>query len=83
MGRYDLSVYGPNGFLRAFRGTASPDAKANLDVDGSHGIDGYTVVLRITNRGPVPCRVTVANAYDDGAVVRPLRPGRASASDGR
>jgi len=30
-GRYDLSVYGPNGFMRAFKGAVSQPAKANLD----------------------------------------------------
>ncbi len=75
-GRYDLSVFGPNGFLRTFRGSLSPNAKTNLDVDSSYDTDGYNVVLRITNRGPVPCRATVANAYDNDSVVRVLRPGQ-------
>ena len=64
-GRYDLSVYGPNGFLRTFRGSIAPDAKANLDIDCGYDVDEYDLVLVITNRGPVACRVSVANAYDD------------------
>jgi phospholipase C len=75
-GRYDLSVYGPNGFLRTFRGSLSPGANANLDVDASYDTDGYNVVLRITNRGPIACRVTVANAYDNDPLARVLRPGQ-------
>jgi phospholipase C len=34
------------------------------------------VVLRITNRGPIACRVTVANAYDNDPLARVLRPGQ-------
>ncbi len=52
-GRYDLSVYGPNGFLRTFRGTASPEAQANLDIDCSYDTHDYKLVLEITNLGPV------------------------------
>jgi len=75
-GRYDLSVYGPNGFLRSFRGNASPGAKANLDVDASYDVDGHGIGLLVTNRGPVPCRVTGASAHDQRSLVRLLRPGQ-------
>ena len=75
-GRYDLSVYGPNGFLRTFRGSIAPNAKANLDIDCRYDVDEYDLVLVITNRGPVACRVSVANAYDDDADARVPRPGQ-------
>jgi phospholipase C len=75
-GRYDLSVYGPNGFLRTFRGTASPNAQAKLDIDCSYDTDDYKLVLQITNLGPVPCRVTIANAYDNDVIAHRLRPGQ-------
>jgi phospholipase C len=61
-GRYDLSVHGPNGFLRDFR--------------GRYDLDGYAVVLVVTNLGRVSCQVTVANAYGNDAVARTLRPGQ-------
>ena len=55
-GRYDLSVYGPNGFMRAFKGAVSQPAKANLDVDFSYDRDDRDIMLRITNLGRVTCR---------------------------
>jgi len=75
-GRYDLSVYGPNGFLRAFRGTVSPSADANLDVDCRYDGDELDVVLQITNLGRVSCRVTITNAYGGETVTRALRSGQ-------
>jgi phospholipase C len=78
---YDLSVYGPNGFLRTFRGSVSPKAKANLDIEARYDVNAYDkddidLVLAITNRGPVRCRVSVTNAYDRDAVERELHPGQ-------
>jgi len=82
-GRYDLSVFGPNGFLRMFRGNLSSQAKANLDVESRYDPDELEIELRITNRAPVPCRVSLANAYengkdrdDDDRRGRGLRPGQ-------
>jgi phospholipase C len=74
-GRYDLSVYGPNGFLRTFRGTVSRNTKANLDIDASYDIDDYELALLITNRASVPCQVIITNGYDRDSVTRGLRPG--------
>src|SRR6185295_5261650 len=75
-GRYDLSVYGPNGFLRSFRGSASSHTKANLEIDCRYDIDEQDLVLVITNRGPIACRVSLADAYDDDSEGRALRPGQ-------
>src|SRR5262249_46751882 len=75
-GRYDLSVYGPNGFLRVFQGAASRDAHANLDVDCSYDPHDYRVVLEVTNLGPVPCQVTISSAYDSDAIAKRIRPGQ-------
>ena len=74
-GRYDLAVYGPNGFLRTFRGTISARAKANLDVDCRY-VGDRDVVLRITNRAPVACRVRLTSAYDRESDAQVLRPGQ-------
>src|SRR5262249_22588148 len=57
---YDLSVFGPNGFLRGFRGSLS-SSKANLDVDVRYDPDHLEIELRITNRAGVACRVSLAN----------------------
>ena len=82
-GRYDLSVFGPNGFLRTFRGSFLPQARANLDVDARYDPDELAIELRISNHGPVSCKVSVANAYDNGKGqfddddhARLLRPGQ-------
>src|SRR5262245_40388881 len=76
-GKYDLSAFGPNGFLRTFRGSVSPEARANLDVEARYDVDDDTIVLIITNLGRIPNRVTVANAYGDhDPITRKVRPGQ-------
>lgn len=63
-GEYDLSVYGPNGFLRAFKGGIGA-GRANLDVDSRYGDDdddaGFE--LTVTNRGAAACTVSIVNSY--------------------
>jgi phospholipase C len=76
-GLYDLSAFGPNGFLRTFRGSVSPTAETNLRVESRYDVDDDTVVLTITNLGKDRARVTVSNAYgNDHAVTGLLRPGQ-------
>jgi phospholipase C len=72
--RYDLSVYGPNGFFRQFKGSAS-GARANLDVLCDYDDDGDGIVTRITNNGPM-CRVSAVNIYGHDGVSRFLMPGQ-------
>lgn len=57
-GSYDLTVHGPNGFLRAFRGTG---ATAGPEVRARHAGDGLDLTL--TNAGAGACRLTLTNAY--------------------
>lgn len=76
-GKYDLSVFGPNGFFRQFCGIVVPNAKVDLDVDVSYDVDDYAIVLRVTNQARVSCRVTVASAYDNRHFVEVLPRGRA------
>jgi len=73
----DLSVFGPNGFLRTFRGSVAPKAKANLEAEALYDPDGLALVRRVTNRGSAPVRVSAANAYgDDSALERDLASGQ-------
>jgi Domain of unknown function (DUF756) len=73
-GQHDLSVFGPNGFLRAFRGSISSTTKANLRVESRYDVDDDTVELIIVNLGKNDCRITVDNAYgNDRPVTRRLR----------
>ena len=76
---YNLSVYGPNGFLRAFRGSTS--GGANLAVVSAY--DTFAnhpgVTLDIHNRGAAATEVTISNAYGGAPVVHTLEPGRSLA----
>jgi len=68
---YDITLHGPNGFLRRFRGRA-----ADL-VAVSHRYDAASQSLRIVlrNEGGRPVVVRSANAYADGARSLRLAPG--------
>ncbi|WP_055702042.1 phosphocholine-specific phospholipase C [Streptomyces silaceus] len=61
---YDLSVFGPNGFLRTFKG---PGKKAGPEVVARH--DGTTGNIRLTlkNAGTADVNLTVTNAYGGAA----------------
>ncbi|MYT30187.1 MULTISPECIES: phospholipase C, phosphocholine-specific [unclassified Streptomyces] len=59
-GSYDLTVHGPNGFLRTFRG---PGKKATPEVTARHDAASGRLELSFTNHGTAPARLTVANAY--------------------
>ncbi|WP_425839823.1 phosphocholine-specific phospholipase C [Streptomyces fractus] len=62
-GRYDLTVHGPNGFLRAFKGdnrTAGPEVTARHNA-GTGNLD-----LTLTNPTSAAVRLTVTNAYGSG-----------------
>jgi phospholipase C len=60
--QYDLSVYGPNGFLRAFKGSAGGGDATNLEVKTSYqGEPGIS--LEIHNRGQELCQLSIYDAY--------------------
>ncbi len=73
-GAYDLSVYGPNGFLRSFKGGVS-GSRANLDVDSRCHAGGPGVELSITNRSAASCKVTIVNAYTSESTTQRLARG--------
>ncbi|MEU8524131.1 phosphocholine-specific phospholipase C [Streptomyces sp. NPDC048629] len=61
-GAYDLTAYGPNGFLRRFAGnrtTATTTGNANPEVTLRHEPGTDSVVLVLTNSGSASCTVTV------------------------
>jgi phospholipase C len=62
---YDLSAYGPNGFLRSFKGSvAAGTMRSRLDVRASYDTsDQGGIKLRITNTGEHTAGVTVLDAY--------------------
>jgi phospholipase C len=66
-GQYDLSVHGPNGFFRHFKGGIATTA-ALVDVDTVHlcnwedGDDTRSLAIALTNKG-ASCVVTLADNY--------------------
>lgn len=63
-GRYDLSVHGPNGFLRTFRGAVSagtPEVAARHDPAHGGGLE-----LTLTNHERLRSVITLTDAYRGG-----------------
>jgi phospholipase C len=60
---YDLSVYGPNGFLRAFKGGVAGHHRANLDVQVVYEAANDVITLTITNRSTERTDVSVVDQY--------------------
>ena len=71
-GGYDLSVFGPNGFLRTFKGDGK---KAGPEVTARHDATAGRLVLTLTNHGSTDCHLTVANAYGGASETYPVRAG--------
>ena len=71
---YDLSVYGPNGFLRAFKGSASGSDKANLDITSLYDTVHPGISLEIVNRG-ADCQVSIADVYTKEKLTHNLKTG--------
>lgn len=71
-GGYDLSVYGPNGFLRTFKGDGK---KTGPEVTARHDATAGRLVLTLTNHGSTDCHLTVTNAYGGASETYPVRAG--------
>jgi phospholipase C len=69
---YDLSVYGPNGFLRTFKGRG---ANAILDSALSYDLTNNGVTLQLRNRGNAASKVRVLDVYAGKTVSRSLASG--------
>jgi phospholipase C len=59
---YDLSVYGPNGFLRTFKGSLSGSA-ANLDVRTRYHRDDNAITLSGRNRSSSTVTIRLTDVY--------------------
>lgn len=60
---YSVSVLGPNGFLREFRGSANVSSEP-LTVQVSYDLPAQGLHIVLSNPGAVPCLITVRdNAY--------------------
>jgi phospholipase C len=73
---HDLSVYGPNGFFRDFKGGRSA-ARANLDVAAAYDEKRNEISREISNRSSRNATVNVLDAYTKRTTKLSLRPNQA------
>jgi phospholipase C len=71
---YDLSVYGPNGFYRRFKGAVSGRQHADLQVRTVYYGDANGITLEIANRASLTARVTIFNRYTSRSTTLMLSP---------
>jgi phospholipase C len=62
---YDLSVYGPNGLLRTFKGSTADGRKVNLEITSHYDVDRPGITLEIQNRGQGHARVQIRDTYTE------------------
>ena len=74
LGGYDLSVYGPNGFLRAFKGSIA--GNAHLDVRSIYDVRHSGITLIVGNRGRGKCRLSILDAYTNETFTHHLEQGQ-------
>ena len=60
---YDLAVNGPNGFLRAFKGSVSGNDKANVEVRSSYDAHTNGIRVIVRNLGSATVEVRITDAY--------------------
>ena len=71
---YDLSVYGPNGFVRYFTGSFGASAAA-LDISAAYGREeGGVVQWKFTNVASTKAELTVVDAYTGNSKAELLDP---------
>ncbi|KIZ14770.1 phosphocholine-specific phospholipase C [Streptomyces natalensis] len=71
-GVYDLTVHGPNGFFRVFKGTGKT---AGPEVTARHDAATGNVTLTMTNTAGADCHLTVTNAYGGASETFTVRVG--------
>ena len=71
-GRYDFSVYGPNGFMRRYKGSVG-----GANVDATLRRDGASAKmnLEVSNRGSARATLTILNGYTGARTVVTLEAG--------
>ncbi len=70
---YDLSVFGPNGFLRTFIGSFAAGS-ANLSVKSLYDNESEAITLQIQNNGKTAERVSVVEAYSGKTTTHLVEP---------
>jgi len=71
-GRYDFSVYGPNGFVRRYKGNTGG---ANVDVTLRRDGASANVNLDVSNKGSARATLTILNGYTGARIDVTLEPG--------
>ncbi len=74
---YDLSVHGPNGFLRSFKGSVAADG-SQLLIRVSYDPGRVGITLSITNVGKSKTEVRVHDEYRHKSIEQELKPGQSS-----
>ena len=72
---YALSVHGPNGFLRTFRGSVSGKEPVNLNIGSAYDAERCGITLHIRSASDSLCRVRIGNAYLEETTEHALMPG--------
>src|SRR4029079_8030364 len=72
---YDLSVYGPNGFFRSFKGSIAGRDSTNLTVRAGYDRAGCGITLEIKNVGAKHAKVKIADGYSRKRESEGLHPG--------
>ena len=72
---YDLSVYGPNGFFRAYKGQSDSKTSANLQSIIVYDLVRGGITLQSQNLGPESVELRVQNLYDYEIVTQVVKPG--------
>ena len=72
---YDLTVYGPNGFMRAFKGGLTGHGLANLVVRTDYEPEHNAITLHVHNLGARLDKLHILNAYTGERTVNLVEPG--------
>ncbi|MGH9586968.1 MAG: phosphocholine-specific phospholipase C [Acidobacteriaceae bacterium] len=72
-GAYNLSVYGPNGFFRAFKGNSH---ETNLRSALHYDKDQNQIRLEVKNESHSECDFRIRDAYSESDTTHTLRPGK-------
>ena len=73
---YDLCVYGPNGFFRAFKGGSDSKTSVYLRSTLVYNILEGGVTLQLQNVGFGPCKLRIQNLYNNDIVTQLLNAGQ-------
>ncbi len=71
---YDLTVHGPNGFFRQFRGAFTP-MSTQVSVATTFDCAHCTLSLAITNSGQLPANIQVTDGYTGQSAAHVILPG--------